>query len=123
MTTSVLVHARTSPEDFAPSIRILDVGKDKVFSLWIEKHGESSICLSHGQMIGLRDVLTKAIAESPLKCSVAQCEEEGESTCENCGKRFCSDHGQKGGDREGGTNPNGSSYGAYAVPASCVACR
>ena len=37
----------------------------------------------------------------------------------SCDAGFCSDHGSRGGDREGGTNPNGSPYGAYAVPSVC----
>ena len=55
-------------------------------------------------------------------CSRPGCRESGSHTCEICDRRFCDDHGSKGGDREGGSNPNGSPYGAYAVPACCWNC-
>ena len=41
------------------------------------------------------------------------------SEWKSCDAGFCSDHGSRGGDRDGGSNPNGSPYGAYAVPSVC----
>lgn len=52
-------------------------------------------------------------------CGFPNCHEKAISQCENCDTHFCDDHGSVGGDREGGTNPNGSPYGAYAVPSCC----
>jgi hypothetical protein len=42
--------------------------------------------------------------------------------CESCDEYFCSDHGSKGGDREGGTNVHGNPHGGYAVPSACWKC-
>ena len=55
-------------------------------------------------------------------CKHVACERTGKYQCENCDTWFCSDHGTVGGDREGGTNPSGSPYGAYAVPSVCWKC-
>jgi hypothetical protein len=55
-------------------------------------------------------------------CSKPDCDEPGLIGCEVCDEHFCSDHGSKGGDREGGSNADGSPHGAYAVPSVCWKC-
>lgn len=125
MTTNVGIHFSSSPQDFAPKVNVHKIGQDYSFALNFDKAMFTTAFLAHEQMVILRNVLTKAIAESPLKCINPECEEVAIATCENsyCGNaRFCDDHGQKGGDREGGTNPNGSPYGAHSVPSICDPC-
>ena len=55
-------------------------------------------------------------------CGHSLCSESAACSCDICDTPFCSDHGSRGGDREGGSNPNGSPYGAYAVPGVCWKC-
>lgn len=114
------IHASTTAADFAPAIWPLS--STETFSLAFEKNRSVVVFLTHDQMITLRDVLSVAIENSPFKCGVRECEEARVTNCENCDANFCADHGQKGGDREGGTNPNGSPHGAYAVPSICDSC-
>lgn len=59
--------------------------------------------------------------EEPV-CQYTTCDNCGTSCCDQCNRYFCSDHGTKGGDREGGTNCHGNPYGAYAVPSRCWNC-
>ena len=47
-------------------------------------------------------------------CDYDGCGVESVSSCDECDGRFCSDHGSKGGDREGGEGEP-----ARAVPALC----
>ena len=57
-----------------------------------------------------------------IECDYPECPCPAITTCDNCDAAFCSDHGSRGGDREGGTNADGSPYGAYAVPSQCWKC-
>ena len=57
-----------------------------------------------------------------MYCRHLTCLRDAMLTCENCDTPFCSDHGSRGGDREGGTNPDGSPHGTYAVPSCCWKC-
>jgi hypothetical protein len=50
-------------------------------------------------------------------CYVADCGETDVLECENCGKKFCRDHGQAGGDRQV------QDVGAVAYPSLCDSCR
>lgn len=110
MNLEMVVRPIHSPEEFAPKVRPIDLGRREwCFSLYIDKLGYARVVLSHEQMIDMRDALTK--------------EEMATRQCEACENRFCVDHCSPGGDVEGGTNPNGSPYGAYAVPAQCEQCE
>lgn len=53
------------------------------------------------------------------QCSYTNCTELRASACEECNRNFCADHGTASHDRDGGSNPNGSPHGAYAVPSAC----
>ena len=57
-----------------------------------------------------------------ISCAYLDCPCPAILECENCDMPFCSDHGSRGGDHEGGTNPDGSPHGAYAVPSACWNC-
>jgi hypothetical protein len=114
MTIMAELHAKTSPENFAPAVMSLGVPpQSPSFSLTFDRLRHFGAYLSHQQMVDLRDVLTKAILQSPIKCA-AECEEEATVQCGSCSRRYCTDHCSNGTD--------GSPYGAYAVPASCAAC-
>lgn len=122
---NVNLHLSMRPGDFGPIVNCFPDREGLVaFALTIDKDHSVSTFLSHEQLITLRDTLTEAIANSPVKCAhSSDCEEIATRTCEACENRYCEDHCTKGGDVEGGTNPNGSPHGAYAVPANCDKCR
>ena len=46
-----------------------------------------------------------------------ECGEPGIFACDNCDRRFCEDHGQRGGDRQV------QDVGPVAYPAMCDQCR
>lgn len=49
-------------------------------------------------------------------CCAPDCGDDAPYECENCGKPFCSDHGQRGGDRQV------QDVGAVAYPSICETC-
>lgn len=122
MNASISIHAK-SEKVFEPTVKFIASKPEanSFFSLGLDSF-YFDVYMKHDQMITLRDVLSAAIENSPFKCGVRECEEARVTNCENCDANFCADHGQKGGDREGGTNPNGSPHGAYAVPSICNLC-
>lgn len=122
MNVSINVHAN-SEKEFAPTVKFFKsaLPANHFFALHLDRL-YVDVFLTHDQMITLRDALTEALANSPLKCGVQECEEATTLQCECCEGMYCADHCAKGGDREGGTNSDGSPYGAYAVPSCCDAC-
>lgn len=52
-----------------------------------------------------------------MTCLKVGCERDAEYSCDSCDAPFCSDHGSKGGDRDGY-----DTVGAYAVPSQCWRC-
>lgn len=57
-----------------------------------------------------------------ITCAYPDCPVPAILACECCETVFCSDHGTRGGDQEGGTNPDGSPHGAYSEPSACWKC-
>lgn len=122
MNASIMVYIN-SEKEFAPTVKYFPAEQEgnSFFALHLDRV-YIDVFLKHEQMITLRDTLTEALANSPLKCGVRECEEAIALQCESCDGRYCADHCVKGGDRDGGTNPDGSPYGAYAVPSICDSC-
>ena len=72
--------------------------------------------------MGREKMVVRTMGIQTYQCAYPGCDEKAAHGCDNCDAHFCSDHGSKGGDREGGCNDNGSCYGAYAVPSVCWKC-
>ena len=59
----------------------------------------------------------RALERNPkAMCERPDCDAEAAHCCDLCDKRFCSDHGSKGGDRQI------QDVGAVAYPSQCWAC-
>ena len=83
-------------------------------------HG--SRCLTDENCVSHDDACPVCCGEGWAQCF--DCENPAVAVCEvsaKCDHAFCADHGQAGGDREGGEGPHGP-HGAYAVPSCCQIC-